>query len=168
MVRLIKDGKRAEDDDGASVSEFSEFLKERRINLESQVSLSVEAANALMAKLGVELAPFRAITHEMCPWEEKSAALRLSNKIRKCKRNKRWRKAKRKRIAEMSAKVDWFVPFPSSFPIGMQKILNWFNLLTFFIALVMHRSAKDSKKLIEKLMSGEPGKLPKILLNARY
>ncbi|CAB4300513.1 unnamed protein product [Prunus armeniaca] len=104
MVRLIKDGKRAEDDDGASVSEFSEFLKERRINLESQVSLSVEAANALMAKLRVELAPFRAITHEMCPWEEKSAALRLSNKIRKCKRNKRWRKAKRKRIAEMSAK----------------------------------------------------------------
>ncbi|CAL8123298.1 unnamed protein product [Prunus armeniaca] len=104
MVRLIKDGKRAEDDDGASVSEFSEFLKERRINLESQVSLSVEAANALMAKLRVELAPFRAITHEMCPWEEKSAALRLSNKIRKCKRNKRWRKALRKRIAEMSAK----------------------------------------------------------------
>ncbi|BFG22073.1 U11/U12 small nuclear ribonucleoprotein 59 kDa protein [Prunus yedoensis var. nudiflora] len=104
MVMLIKDGKRAEDDDGASVSEFSEFLKERRINLESQVSLSVEAANALMAKLRVELAPFRAITHEICPWEEKSAALRLSNKIRKCKRNKRWRKGKRKRIAEMSAK----------------------------------------------------------------
>lgn len=168
MVMLIKDGKRAEDDDGASVSEFSEFLKERRINLESQVSLSVEAANALMAKLRVELAPFRAITHEMCPWEEKSAALRLSNKIRKCKRNKRWRKAKRKRIAEMSAKVDWFVPFPSSFPIRMQKVLNWFNLLAFFIAFVMHRSAKDSKKLIEKLMSGEPGKLPRILLNARY
>ncbi|PRQ58328.1 putative programmed cell death protein [Rosa chinensis] len=40
----------------------------------------------------------------MCPWEEKSVAVQLSNKICKSKRNKRWRKRKRKRIAEMIAK----------------------------------------------------------------
>ncbi|XP_068330692.1 U11/U12 small nuclear ribonucleoprotein 59 kDa protein-like isoform X1 [Pyrus communis] len=102
MLQLIKDGK-GSDDGEASVGGFSEYLKERRVNVESQVSLSVEAANALMAKLQVELEPFRMITHEMCPWEEKSAVVRLANKMHKTKRNKRWRKAKRKRIAEMIA-----------------------------------------------------------------
>lgn len=101
MVISIKDGKGSDD---ASVGGFSEFLKDRKIDLESQVLLSVEAANSLMAKLRVELEPFRAISHEMCPWEEKSAAIRLSNKICKSKRNKRWRKMKRKRVAEMIAK----------------------------------------------------------------
>ncbi|PRQ58336.1 putative programmed cell death protein [Rosa chinensis] len=103
MLMLMKDSKGSDDDD-ASVSGFSEFLKDRKIDLEAQVLQSVEAANSLMAKLRVELEPFRAITHEMCPWEEKSAAVRLSNKICKSKRNKRWRKRKRKRIAEMIAK----------------------------------------------------------------
>ncbi|KAB2597791.1 U11/U12 small nuclear ribonucleoprotein 59 kDa protein [Pyrus ussuriensis x Pyrus communis] len=104
MLQLIKDGK-GYDDGEASVGGFSEFLKERRLNVESRVSLSVEAANALMAKLRVELEPFRMITYEMCPWEEKSAAVRLANKIHKSYRNKRWRKTKRKHIAEMIAKV---------------------------------------------------------------
>ncbi|XP_076956916.1 U11/U12 small nuclear ribonucleoprotein 59 kDa protein-like [Bidens hawaiensis] len=38
------------------------------------------------------------------PWEEKSAAVRLSNKIQKHKRNKLWRKRKRQRVGEMLAK----------------------------------------------------------------
>lgn len=112
MLMSIKDGKGSDD---ASVGGFSEFLKDKKIDLESQVVLSVEAANSLMAKLRVELEPFRAISHEMCPWEEKSAAIRLSNKICKSKRNKRWRKMKRKRVAEMIAKVGWFGSLPSSF-----------------------------------------------------
>jgi hypothetical protein len=115
---LIKDGKGSDD---ASVGGFSEFLKDRKIDLESQVLLSVAAANSLMAKLRVELEPFRVISHEMCPWEEKSAAIRLSNKICKSKRNKRWRKMKRKRVAEMIAKVGWFGPSPLHFKLGCQS-----------------------------------------------
>ncbi|XP_050387652.1 LOW QUALITY PROTEIN: U11/U12 small nuclear ribonucleoprotein 59 kDa protein [Argentina anserina] len=98
MLMSIKDGK-----DDAFVSGFSEVLKDRKIDLESQVLQSVEAANSLMAKLRVEIEPFRAITSEMCPWAEKSAAIRLSNKRCKSKRNKLWRKRKRKHIAEMMA-----------------------------------------------------------------
>ncbi|PRQ58324.1 putative programmed cell death protein [Rosa chinensis] len=83
MLMLIRDGKGSDD---ASVSGFSEFLKDRKIDLEAQVLQSVEAANSLMAKLRVEHEPFRVITHKMCPWEEKSAAVQLSNKICKSKR----------------------------------------------------------------------------------
>lgn len=108
MLMLVKDGKGSGDE--ATVSRFDEFLRDRKIDLESQVLRSVEAANSVMAKLRVEIEPFRSITHEMCPWEEKSAAVRLSNKICKSKRNKGWRKRKRKRIAEMIAKVGWFGP----------------------------------------------------------
>ncbi|KAL6131019.1 hypothetical protein ACLB2K_069397 [Fragaria x ananassa] len=102
MLMLVKDGQGSGDE--ATVSRFDEFLRDRKIDLESQVLRSVEAANSVMAKLRVEIEPFRSITHEMCPWEEKSAAVRLSNKICKSKRNKGWRKRKRKRIAEMIAK----------------------------------------------------------------
>lgn len=90
---------------GVSVSGFSKLLEHRGTNVESQVSLSVEAANSLMSRLRFQLEPFRAITDEMCPWEEKSAAVQLADKIRKSKRNKLWRKRKRKRVAEMLAKV---------------------------------------------------------------
>lgn len=107
---LIKDGKGSVEDadDGsndASVSGFSKILEDRRINMESQVSLSVETANSLMSRLRAQLEPFRVVTDEMSLWEEKCAAVRLSNKMRKSKRNKLWRKRKRRRIAEMVAKV---------------------------------------------------------------
>lgn len=111
---LIKDGKRSiEDADigsiDASVGGFSRLLEDSRISFESQMSLSVQAANSLMSRLRVQLEPFRVITDEMSPWEEKSAAVRLSNKIRNSKRKKRWRKRKRKRVAEMFAKVIYFI-----------------------------------------------------------
>lgn len=102
MLMLIKDTDNWSG--GVSVSGFSKLLEHRGTNVESQVSLSVEAANSLMSRLRFQLEPFRAITDEMCPWEEKSAAVQLADKIRKSKRNKLWRKRKRKRVAEMLAK----------------------------------------------------------------
>lgn len=110
MLMLMKDGKGSVEDtdngcNDASVSGFSKLLEDRGINVESQTSLSVEAANCLMSKLRFQFEPFRAVTDEMCQWEEKSAVVRLANKIQKSKRNKLWRKRKRKRIAEMRAMV---------------------------------------------------------------
>ncbi|KAH7577991.1 hypothetical protein ACOSP7_000910 [Xanthoceras sorbifolium] len=87
-----------------SVSAFSKYLDDRRIDLISQETLSVEAANTLMVKLRAQLEPFRYITDEKSPWEEKAAAVRLVNKAQKSTRNKMWRKRKRKRIAEIVAK----------------------------------------------------------------
>ncbi|XP_019081066.1 U11/U12 small nuclear ribonucleoprotein 59 kDa protein isoform X2 [Vitis vinifera] len=109
MLIMIKDGKGSKQDaDGGSVDTsvcgFSKLLEDRTISFESQELCSVEAANALMSKLRFQLEPFRVIADETSPWEEKSAAVRLANKIHKSKRNKRWRKKKRKHIAEMLAK----------------------------------------------------------------
>lgn len=94
-------------DDGAfKPSELSlvKFLEDNRADLASQESLSLQAANAIMLKLGAQLEPFRVVADEACPWEEKSAAARLTNKLQKWKRNKQWRKRKRKMIAEQLAK----------------------------------------------------------------
>ena len=117
---LARDGEGSLEDpddgssNGASVSGFLKLLDDRRINVESQVPLSVESANSLMSRLRFQLEPFRAITDETCPWEVKSAAIQLAEKIRKSKRNKLWRKRKRKRIAETLAKVVLFhVFFPN-------------------------------------------------------
>lgn len=107
---MIKEGKGCEEDAKdrpaePSVSEFQKCLEDRRVGLETQESLAVEAANSLMLKLRAQLEPFRYIADETSPWEEKSAPARLENKLQKIKRNKIWRKKKRRRIAEMLAKV---------------------------------------------------------------
>lgn len=88
-----------------SVSEFSEFLEKNRIDLATQELRSLEGANALISKLSAEVEPFRVLTDDTSQWEEKSVAVRFANKIQKHKRNKLWRKRKRKRVAEMIAKV---------------------------------------------------------------
>ncbi|KAH9616860.1 hypothetical protein KSS87_006740 [Heliosperma pusillum] len=82
----------------------NEFMEESRIDLGAQETISVEAANGLMSKLRFLLEPFRVVTDEGSPWEEKSVAVKLSEKINKSKRNKQWRKRKRHRVAEMLAK----------------------------------------------------------------
>ncbi|XP_017215629.1 U11/U12 small nuclear ribonucleoprotein 59 kDa protein [Daucus carota subsp. sativus] len=87
-----------------SVSEFSNYLEENRIDLATQELRSLEGANALISKLSVEVEPFRVLTDDTSRWEEKSVALRFVNKIKKHKRNKLWRKKKRKRVAERVAK----------------------------------------------------------------
>ncbi|KAL1289783.1 hypothetical protein HN51_058161 [Arachis hypogaea] len=109
MLMMIKDGKVSLEDVKHGSNEpylpgFLECLQDRRVNIESQESLAVEAANYLMSKLRSQLEPFKYVADEASPWEEKSAAARFANKVYKSKRNKRWRKKKRKRIAEMLAK----------------------------------------------------------------
>ncbi|GLT84619.1 hypothetical protein SLE2022_028400 [Rubroshorea leprosula] len=110
ILKTIKDGKGSTEDDAkelstdSSVSGVLKYLERRGNNLETQESLSVEAANSLMAKLRAQLEPFRYVTDQASPWEEKSATVRLANKMSKSKRNKLWRKRKRRRVAEMIAK----------------------------------------------------------------
>ncbi|CAK7348803.1 unnamed protein product [Dovyalis caffra] len=98
----VENGKRESADPYADG--FYKYLEDRKIYLETQESLSVNAANTLMSRLRAQLEPFRVIVDAATPWEEKSAAARLSNKILKSKRNKLWRKRKRKRAAEIQAK----------------------------------------------------------------
>ncbi|GAV69904.1 hypothetical protein CFOL_v3_13404 [Cephalotus follicularis] len=109
ILMMIKDCEGAEKDaveksTDPCVTGFLKYLEDRGISLESQESLSVGVANAMMAKLGAQLEPFRYIMDETSPWEEKSAAVRLASKIQKSKRNKLWRKRKRKHVAEIIAK----------------------------------------------------------------
>ncbi|KAI3857337.1 hypothetical protein MKX03_028997 [Papaver bracteatum] len=73
-------------------------------DLEVQELLTVEAANSLMLNLKCQIEPFGIFSSETSRWEEKSAAVRLANKIQKCHRNKRWRKKKRKSVAEKLTK----------------------------------------------------------------
>lgn len=87
---------------------FSKFM-ENRDGVEFQESIWLNAANATMSKLRYLLEPFRVVTDENIPWEEKSAVKRLADKKEKYKRNKIWRKRKRRRIAENLAKVPTYV-----------------------------------------------------------
>ncbi|PIN00655.1 hypothetical protein CDL12_26841 [Handroanthus impetiginosus] len=87
-----------------SLDRFSKFMKENQIEFELQESMSLNAANAIMSKLRFQLEPFRVVTDENSPWEEKSAVKRLADKMEKYKRNMLWRRRKRKRIAENLAK----------------------------------------------------------------
>lgn len=100
---LSKEGLENEANENGT-SKFSKFLEDNRIDLASQELLSLEAANALMSKLRFELEPFNIIMNDAAPWGEKSAAVRLADKMQKYKRNKLWRKRKRKRVAEALAK----------------------------------------------------------------
>lgn len=88
----------------SGIGRFLKFLENNRIALDTQEKISLEAANGLIMKLKNELEPFKVVADDKTPWEEKSAAVRLSNKIQKRKRNKLWRKRKRRRIGEMLAK----------------------------------------------------------------
>ncbi|TKY67479.1 U11/U12 small nuclear ribonucleoprotein 59 kDa protein [Spatholobus suberectus] len=109
VLMMIKDGKGSLEDvkHGSNEPYLSGFLKcleDRRVSIESQESLAVEAANSLMSRLRAQLEPFRYVADEASPWEEKSAVARLANKMNKSKRNKLWRKKKRRCVAEMIAK----------------------------------------------------------------
>ncbi|XP_021906301.1 U11/U12 small nuclear ribonucleoprotein 59 kDa protein [Carica papaya] len=105
-LMIIKDAKGSLEDieNDPSVSGVLKYLENRNMSLESQDSFSLEAANSLLCKLRAQLESFRYIVDERSPWEEKSAVVKLGNKMHKSKRNKLWRKRKRKRVAEMLAK----------------------------------------------------------------
>lgn len=129
--------------DGMSVEpSFLQLIKEKKIDLVAQESLTLGAANSLLYTLKSQLAPFSIITCDSGLWEEKSAAVRLSNKQLKSKRNKHWKKKKRKYVAEMRLKVggcvlklllfvSWRIKFPSLLwlKFGLSSILclpKWF------------------------------------------
>ncbi|CAI9102047.1 OLC1v1000240C1 [Oldenlandia corymbosa var. corymbosa] len=103
MLTMVKNGEGSAESD-CSVDKFKGWMMENRIDLESHELLAVDAANAIMSKLRVQLEPFRIAADENSPWEEKSAVAKMSNKLHKYKRNKLWRKRKRKQIAEKLAK----------------------------------------------------------------
>lgn len=107
-----------------SMDMFSKFIKDNRIDLKFQESLSLDAANAIMSKLRFQVEPFQVVTNDKTPWEEKSVVKRLADKIQKYKRNKLWRKRKRRRVAEKIAKVVYLLinssVFFSSFTIVIQ------------------------------------------------
>lgn len=92
-----------------SMDRFSKFMKDNGIEVEFLESMSLNTANAIMSKLRFLLEPFRVVTDENSPWEEKSAVKRLADKMEKYKRNKLWRKRKRRRIAENLAKVPKYI-----------------------------------------------------------
>ncbi|KAH7848469.1 hypothetical protein Vadar_003108 [Vaccinium darrowii] len=98
---------------------LSGFLDDNRFDFESQMSLSLQSANAVMSKFGAQLKPFGVVADETTPWEEKSVAVRFANKRQKSQRNKHWRKRKRKRIAEMFAKE------PERFEKADQEADEW-------------------------------------------
>ncbi|KAK6920061.1 Programmed cell death protein 7 [Dillenia turbinata] len=109
LLQMIKDEKRSPEDmkkglDSDSMCRVLKVLEDNSIDLISREMASLEAANAIMSRLRTLVEPFRVVTDEASPWEEKSAAVRLANKIQKSKRNKLWRKRKRKHAAEMLSK----------------------------------------------------------------
>ncbi|KAL3829701.1 hypothetical protein ACJIZ3_018503 [Penstemon smallii] len=87
-----------------SIDRFSKFMKDNQIDVKLQESMSLNAANGILSKLRYQLEPFRAVTDDKGPWEEKSAIKRLADKMKKNKRNKRWQRRKRRRIAESIVK----------------------------------------------------------------
>lgn len=111
----------AVDDEAAKNLELSltKCLEDNRVDLATQELLSLQAANAIMLNLGAQLEPFRVVADEASPWEEKSAAARLANKMQKWKRNKKWRKRKRKMVAERLAKER------SQFDLADQEADEW-------------------------------------------
>ncbi|CAA7402695.1 unnamed protein product [Spirodela intermedia] len=86
------------------VQEFIESIKEKRTDLNLQESLSQEAANSLIRILRVQLEHLRIISSEKSSWEERSVASRLAQRLQKYQRNKRWRKKRRKLVAEKISK----------------------------------------------------------------
>lgn len=135
-----------------SVDSFSNFLCVNKIDSKRQELLSLEAANALISKLRAQLEPFRIVADESSPWEEKSAALRLSNKLDKYKRNKLWRKRKRKRVAEKLAMVLTLKTFTFFFCFNLASECIFTGI---FKTLLISRRESDFSKLIKRLMNGE-------------
>ncbi|KAJ6794156.1 U11/U12 small nuclear ribonucleoprotein 59 kDa protein [Iris pallida] len=84
--------------------QISEMIKQKRISLTIQESLSLEAANSLILTLKDQLGPLNAIISQASPWEQRSMAASLAQKLQKAKRNKHWKRRKRRRVAELLRK----------------------------------------------------------------
>ncbi|KAF0921175.1 hypothetical protein E2562_039222 [Oryza meyeriana var. granulata] len=83
---------------------FVEHARAMKLSQETHESMATDAANYLFSQLQNLLAPIYPAVNQGGPWEERSAMIRLSQKLQKSKRNKRWRKRKRKHVAELFQK----------------------------------------------------------------
>uniref|UniRef100_A0ACD5VUL4 Uncharacterized protein n=1 Tax=Avena sativa TaxID=4498 RepID=A0ACD5VUL4_AVESA len=83
---------------------FAELASELKISQDTHESLATDAANYLCSQLQHLLGPVSSAVNQAGPWEETSAMVRLAQKLQKSKRNKRWRKRKRKHVAELFQK----------------------------------------------------------------
>lgn len=87
------------------VVQIFKLIEAKRTSLDVQTSMSIEAVNSIASTIKHQLLPLDIINNPAVPWEARSEALRFSNKLQKCKRNKLWMKRKRKRVAEQVRKV---------------------------------------------------------------
>ncbi|KAL6874665.1 hypothetical protein ACP4OV_013330 [Aristida adscensionis] len=83
---------------------FIELARTMGISRDAHESMATVAANYLCHQLHHLLAPISAVINQGGPSEERSAMVRLTQKLQKSKRNKRWRKRKRKHVAELFEK----------------------------------------------------------------
>ncbi|RLM92236.1 U11/U12 small nuclear ribonucleoprotein 59 kDa protein [Panicum miliaceum] len=84
---------------------FVELARSMGVSEDTHESMATDAANYLCYQLQHLLAPIASAINQSGPWEERSAMARLTQKLQKAKRNKRWRKRKRKHVAELFQKV---------------------------------------------------------------
>ncbi|CAH2057755.1 unnamed protein product [Thlaspi arvense] len=142
-LRMIKDAKGSmEIVEQGSGEECLRYLQGMKMDLEQQETLSVEAANSLMSTLRAQLEPFRFVVDENSPWEEKSAAVRLTCRMKKSNRNKLWKKKKRRSVAEMRAKE------PERFEQADREADEWREIE---MAKDMANRKVDEMKAIEKV-----------------
>ncbi|CAL4952497.1 unnamed protein product [Urochloa decumbens] len=83
---------------------FVELARSMGVSQDTHESMATDAANYLCHQLQQLLTPISSATNQTGPWEERSAMVRLAQKLQKAKRNKRWRKRKRKHVAELFEK----------------------------------------------------------------
>ncbi|PUZ58770.1 hypothetical protein GQ55_5G534800 [Panicum hallii var. hallii] len=83
---------------------FVELARSMGVSQDTHESMATDAANYLCHQLQHLLAPIASAINQSGPWEERSAMARLTQKLQKAKRNKRWRKRKRKHVAELFQK----------------------------------------------------------------
>ncbi|KAJ1281896.1 hypothetical protein BS78_03G008700 [Paspalum vaginatum] len=81
-----------------------ELARSMGISQDTHESMATDAANYLCHQLQHLLAPISSAVNQSGPWEERSAMVRLTQKLQKSKRNKRWRQRKRKHVAELFQK----------------------------------------------------------------
>ncbi|KAF8733567.1 hypothetical protein HU200_014872 [Digitaria exilis] len=83
---------------------FVELARSMGVSQDAHEAMAIDAANYICHQLHHLLAPISSAISQSGPWEERSAMVRLTQKLQKAKRNKLWRKRKRKHVAELFQK----------------------------------------------------------------
>lgn len=127
------------------------------VSQDTHESMATDAANYLCHQLQHLLAPISSAINQVGPWEERSAMVRLAQKLQKAKRNKRWRKRKRKHVAELFQKVPLIAVFLRFYAFGMKAFLQSRPKIRLYDDIPMsmfHRRLQIMTELTRKLMSG--------------